>query len=68
MIASVLFRTRDVEEWGSSLRRISKGFSENGVKVIFRVLKSGFAVVFRRKGFLPGTVEKTVEKIGMIRK
>jgi ATP-dependent DNA helicase RecG len=65
LIASVLFRTKDVEEWGSGLKRISKACAENGVKVTFKVLKSGFLVTFHRKpakSFLPSTVEKTVEK------
>lgn len=65
LIASVLFRTKDVEEWGSGLKRISKACAEYGVKVTFRVLKSGFLVTFHRKSaksFLPSTVEKTVEK------
>ena len=49
LIASVLFRTKDVEEWGSGLKRISKACAESGVKVTFKVLKSGFLVTFYRK-------------------
>ena len=49
LIASVLFRTKDVEEWGSGLKRISKECAENGVKVAFKVLKSGFLVTFCRE-------------------
>jgi ATP-dependent DNA helicase RecG len=47
-IARVLFRSRDVEEWGSGLKRISKECAQNGVRVEFKVLKSGFLVTFHR--------------------
>ena len=65
LIASVLFRTKDVEEWGSGLKRISKECAENGVKVAFKVLKSGFLVTFHRepaKDLSPSTREKTRDK------
>lgn len=65
LIASVLFRTKDVEEWGSGLRRISKECAENGVKAAFKVLKSGFLVTFHRKPLekaAQGSVVKTVGK------
>jgi ATP-dependent DNA helicase RecG len=63
LIASVLFRTKDVEEWGSGLKRISKACAESGVKVTFKVLKSGFLVTFYRRPAAksaPGAVGKTV--------
>jgi ATP-dependent DNA helicase RecG len=66
LIASVLFRTKDVEEWGSGLKRISKECAENGIKAAFKVLKSGFLVTFYRKPTekpVQGTVVKTGEKI-----
>ena len=62
LIASVLFRTKDVEEWGSALKRISKECAENKVKVAFKVLKSGFLVAFHRepaKDLSPSAGEET---------
>jgi len=62
LIASVLFRTKDVEEWGSGLKRISKECAESGVKVAFKVLKSGFLVTFHRetaKELSPSAGEET---------
>ncbi|MDO9538365.1 MAG: ATP-binding protein [Thermoplasmata archaeon] len=77
-LAEVLFASKDIERWGSGLKRISDECRKNGVKVNFKARKSGFAVVFRRnakpetkdavKSLSPNegkekTVEKTVEKI-----
>ncbi len=65
LIADVLFRSKDVEEWGSGLKRIVKDCTENSVKVEFKILKSGFLAKFYRnptKDFLPRTGEKTREK------
>ncbi len=62
LIASVLFRTKDVEEWGSGLKRISKECAESGVRVAFKVLKSGFLVTFHRepaKDLSPSPREET---------
>jgi ATP-dependent DNA helicase RecG len=75
-IAGVLFQSKDIEKWGSGLKRIAKECAANGVRVEFKVLKSGFLVTFHRKpaeSVLPSTVEKTREKtrekiVGLIRK
>ncbi|MBI5242123.1 MAG: winged helix-turn-helix transcriptional regulator [Elusimicrobia bacterium] len=64
-IAEALFRSKDIERWGSGLKRISDECAENGVRVEFKVLKSGFLVAFHRSpaGTLThSTVGKTVGK------
>jgi len=49
LIAGVLFQSKDIEKWGSGLKRISKECTANGVPVDFKVLKSGFLVTFHRQ-------------------
>ncbi len=66
LIASVLFKSKDIEKWGSGIKRIANECAHNGVRVEFKILKSGFLVIFHRqpaKGFLPSIGEKTREKI-----
>ncbi|MDD5655664.1 MAG: ATP-binding protein [Elusimicrobia bacterium] len=64
-IAGVLFKSKDIEKWGSGLKRIARECARNAVRVNFKVLKSGFLVVFHRvpAGALThSTVGKTVGK------
>ena len=49
IIAECMYRTKDVEKWGSGLKRIHEACKENGVKVRFQRLKTGFAVGFMRE-------------------
>lgn len=48
LIAETLYRSKDIEKWGSGLRRISEECKAAGVKVDFRKTKSGFVVTFYR--------------------
>ena len=48
LIAETLFRSEDIEKWGSGLRRISQECRAAGVKVTFTKIKSGFVVTFLR--------------------
>ena len=70
LIAGVLYQSKDIEKWGSGLKRISKECAANGVRVDFKVLKSGFLVTFRRKpaqGVSPSSVVKAAglgERLG----
>ena len=48
LIAETLYRSKDIEKWGSGLRRISEECKREGVKVDFRKIKSGFLVIFYR--------------------
>ncbi len=67
LIAETLFRSEDIEKWGSGLRRISGECRKAGVKVKFIRNKSGFTVTFYRpantphKGLAEGLVEGLVE-------
>ena len=49
LIADILYRIKDIEKWGSGLKRIYEECRENGVKVEFRKLKTGFRVIFNRR-------------------
>lgn len=65
LIAGVLFKTKDIEKWGSGLKRISKECAASGVRVEFKVLKSGFLVTFHRKlanGLFPSKGKETRDK------
>lgn len=48
IIAHNLYLSKDIEKWGSGIKRIYDECQENGVKVEFKVLKSGFVVKFFR--------------------
>jgi len=63
LIAGVLFQSKDIEKWGSGLRRISKECVANGVRVEFKILKSGFLVIFHRLPSQAGS-EKGWERLG----
>ncbi|MCP5104268.1 MAG: hypothetical protein GY950_12850, partial [bacterium] len=49
LIAQTLFLSKDVEKWGSGLKRIYEECLENRVSVSFWILKTGFTVVFYRQ-------------------
>lgn len=65
LIAETLFKSKDIEKWGSGLKRIADECAERGVTVRFEVLKTGFLVTFTRhpvKDLIPSTGEKTGNK------
>lgn len=49
LIANSLFLTKEIEKWGSGLKRIFEECSDNNIKVEFKNKKSGFSVIFYRK-------------------
>ncbi len=49
LIAEVLYKSKEIEKWGSGLKRIHEECSAGSVKVEFRDTKNGFLVVFHRK-------------------
>ena len=51
LIAQILYYSKDIESWGSGIKRIYNICKENGVEVEFKILKSGFVVVFYRPGY-----------------
>jgi len=62
LISDVLYKSREIEKWGSGLKKIYKLCKENNVKLDFKILKTGFMVVFYRPG--AGNAEKVGEKVG----
>ena len=64
LIARVLFRSKDVEEWGSGLKRIAQECARAGVRADFKVLKSGFLVTFHRAPAATGAGKRLGEKLG----
>lgn len=68
LIAEILFRSKDIEKWGSGLKRIHDECNETRVKVTFELLKTGFLTTFSRlhqakEGTKEKTKGKTKEKI-----
>ena len=49
LIASILYYSKDIESFGTGLKRIVDACNESGCKCDFEVLTSGFVVVFHRK-------------------
>ncbi len=62
LIAHTLYLSKDIERWGSGLKRIYDACTDDGVKVEFQELKSGFLVIFNRKEEGPKRVLKEVLK------
>ncbi|MBU2638123.1 MAG: winged helix-turn-helix transcriptional regulator [Nanoarchaeota archaeon] len=63
LIADILYKSKDIEKWGSGIRRIYEECAANNVKVKFKRLKYGFLVVFyRREITTPQTTPKTTPK------
>jgi ATP-dependent DNA helicase RecG len=48
IIAETLYKSKEIEKWGSGLKRIFEECRSNKVKVEFETLKSGFLAVFYR--------------------
>lgn len=48
LIADILYKSKDIEKWGSGLKRICDECDASGVKVEYKKLKSGFLVIFYR--------------------
>jgi ATP-dependent DNA helicase RecG len=50
LLATLMYYSKDIESFGTGLRRIAEACENAGVKVEFELLKRGFAVVFYRPG------------------
>lgn len=48
LIANTLFLSKDIEKWGSGIKRIYEACRSAGVKVDFETMPTGFKVVFHR--------------------
>lgn len=68
LIAETMFRSKDIERWGSGLKRIHDECSAGNIKVEFNKLKTGFVVIFYRpdwgldSGQQDTTTQKTTQK------
>jgi ATP-dependent DNA helicase RecG len=49
LLAQLMYFTKDIESFGTGLRRIAEACNERGVKYEFQLRKYGFAVIFYRK-------------------
>jgi ATP-dependent DNA helicase RecG len=58
LLAQLMYYTKDIESFGTGLRRITEACAAAGVKVEFEMLKLGFAVVFYRPDDRVITTEK----------
>ena len=64
IIAETLYKSKEIEKWGSGLKRIYEECQLNNVRVEFETLKSGFLVIFHRD--LAITETETVPEDGGI--
>lgn len=48
LIAETMYKSKDIERWGSGIKRIHDACVAAGVRVDFKRLKTGFVVVFYR--------------------
>ena len=48
LIAETMYKSKDIERWGSGIKRIHDECVTAGVQVDFKRLKTGFVVVFHR--------------------
>ena len=62
LIANTLYLSKDIERWGSGLKRIYNTCKKADVRIKFEKLKSGFLVIFYRK--TEWEAEKVGEKVG----
>jgi ATP-dependent DNA helicase RecG len=62
LLAEILFKSKEIEKWGSGLKRIYEECAESGVKIEFEILKSGFMAIFYRRE-KEGSVWESREKI-----
>ena len=63
LIAETMYKSKDIERWGSGLKRIHEECLAVGGRVEFKRLKTGFVVVFYRPKWEDGEgLEKSKEK------
>jgi ATP-dependent DNA helicase RecG len=63
LLAQLMYYSKDIESFGTGLKRITEACDKAGVQVEFQLLKNGFAVVYYRpdESFL--TTEKTFDVV-----
>jgi ATP-dependent DNA helicase RecG len=63
ILAQLMYYTKDIESFGTGLKRIALACEEAKIKFEFRLLKSGFAVVFYRPGEQFDATEKVSDVV-----
>ena len=58
LLAQLMYYSKDIENFGTGLKRIADACNEAGVRVEFELLKKGFSVVFYRPDEQFNTTEK----------
>ena len=58
LITSALYYLKDVESFGTGLKRIVDACNESGCRYEFKILKSGFVVAFYRDVHLEGSTHQ----------
>jgi ATP-dependent DNA helicase RecG len=58
LLAQLMYYTKDIESFGTGLKRIADACDDAGVQVEFELLKKGFAVIFYRPDEQFNTTEK----------
>jgi len=58
LLAQLMYYTKDIESFGTGIKRITDACEEAGVRVEFKMLKLGFMVVFYRPDEQFNTTEK----------
>jgi len=65
LIAEIFYYSKDIEKFGTGLKRIYDECRDDKVKVEFKVIKTGFVAVFYRKGALDeGSQNRLGAKLG----
>ncbi|MFC1546389.1 ATP-binding protein [bacterium] len=63
LLAETIYKSKEIEKWGSGLKRIYDECKANKVKVDFDILKSGFLVTFHRRIIEGKEEERWSEKV-----
>lgn len=64
LIAETMYKSKDIERWGSGLKRIHEECVAAGIRVEFKRLKTGFLVAFHRPKWEEGEGLEVVDKGG----
>ena len=63
LITSALYYSKDVESFGTGLKRIVDACNESGCRYEFKILKSGFVVAFYRDVHLEGNTPQVTPQV-----
>ena len=63
LVAEILYLSKDIEKWGSGIKRIFDECQANNVKVEFEIRKTGFFVTFYRPGISTEPQKQFTEQV-----